>query len=68
MGLRGFKMRSRIFTFKVRFSLFGKLEIIAKSPEEAEDIIRNMSDHEIGHLTEYSFENIEIISEPELIN
>ena len=60
-------MRSKIFTFKVRFSLFGNLEIIAKNPEEAEDIIRNMSDREIEHLTEYSFENIEITEEPTLI-
>ena len=61
-------MSSKIFKFIVRFSITGDLEIVAKSPGEAEDIIRNMSDREVEHLTEYSFENIEITEEPILIN
>lgn len=61
-------MRSKIFRFKVKFFLTGILEIEAAHSVEAEEIVKEMSDHEIEHLTEYSFESMEVNEEPILID
>ena len=60
-------MKSKIFRFKVKFSLVGELEIEASNSVEAEDTVKNMSDRQIQHLSDWSFENMEVDSEPELI-
>lgn len=61
------KMATRIFKFKVKFSLTGILEVKATRPMEAEEIVGEMSDREIEHLAEYHLENMEVTNEPELI-
>lgn len=60
-------IKENYYKFKVKFSFFGELEIQALSSEEAEDAVKNMSDREIEHLSEYSFETMEVVEEPELI-
>jgi len=55
------------YKFLVKFSFTGELEIQAPSVEEAEDIVRNMSDREIEHLSEFDFANMIVDSEPEII-
>ena len=60
-------MKTKIFRFKVKFSLTGILEIEAAHSIEAEDIVKEMSDHEIEHLTEYRLENMQVDEVPELI-
>lgn len=61
-------MKSKIFRFKVKFSLTGILEIEAAHSVEAEEIVVEMSDHEIEHLTDYRYEDLEVDEEPELID
>lgn len=60
-------MKIKIFRFKVKFTLTGILEIEAAHSVEAEEIVKEMSDHEIEYLTEYRYEDLEILEEPELI-
>ena len=60
-------MKPNYYQFKVKFSFLGQLEIAAPSIEEAEDIVKNMPDREIEHLSEYKFETMEVSEEPELI-
>ena len=66
MGGMGLEMPN-YYKFLVKFNMMGEFEIAASNSVEAQEIVKEMSDKEIQHLAEYSFESMEVNEEPEMI-
>ena len=61
-------MKTNYYRFLVKFSLVGELEIEARNSVDAEEIVKEMSDREIEHRSEYGFETMQVTEDPELIS